>query len=88
VNARPRLQLRLAGAKSSIKKLDKDSGKTIGTGNRLRDQYAFYKAHTGRWAGRGAQLQNLKAPRTKEKRNKVAEVIAALEGGRQVGTPG
>jgi DNA polymerase bacteriophage-type len=77
------LQLRLAGSKSSIKKLDKIL-KTIGTGNRLRDQYAFWKAHTGRWAGRGAQLQNLKAPRTKEEKLRVAEVVAALEAGRQV----
>lgn len=79
------LQLRLAGAKASIKKLDKIL-KTIGPGNRLRDQYAFHKAHTGRFAGKGAQLQNLKAPRTKEEKQKVALVIAALEGGREVAT--
>jgi DNA polymerase len=77
------LQLRLAGAKSSIKKLDKIL-KTIGTGSRLRDQYSFYKAHTGRWAGKGAQLQNLKAPRTKEEKIKVGEVVLALEAGREV----
>ena len=77
------LQLRLAGAKSSIKKLPKIL-ETIGGGGRLRDQYAFYKAHTGRWAGRGAQLQNLKAPRTKEEKLKVAKVIMALEAGREV----
>lgn len=77
------LQLRLAGAKSSIKKLAKILT-TIGTGSRLRDQYAFYKAHTGRWAGRGAQLQNLKAPRTKEEKALVSSVVAALEAGREV----
>lgn len=77
------LTLRLAGAKSSIKKLPKILA-TIGGNGRLRDQYAFYKAHTGRWAGRGAQLQNLKAPRTKEEKQKVALVIAALEAGREV----
>lgn len=77
------LQLRLAGAKSSIKKLPKILA-TVGTGSRLRDQYAFYKAHTGRWAGRGAQLQNLKAPRSKEEKATVALVVAALEAGREV----
>jgi DNA polymerase len=77
------LELRLAGAKSSIKKLPKILA-TIGANSRLRDQYAYYKAHTGRWAGRGAQFQNLKAPRTKEEKNKVDGVIAALEAGRQV----
>ena len=77
------LQLRLAGAKASIKKLPKIMA-TVGNGSRLRDQYRFYGAHTGRWAGRGAQLQNLKAPRTKEEKQKVALVIAALEAGRQV----
>lgn len=79
------LQLRLNCAKSSLKKLPKILA-TIGPGNRLRDQYAFYKAHTGRFAGRGAQLQNLKAPRTKEEKALVAQVVAALEASCEVST--
>lgn len=71
------LTLRLAAAKSSLKKLPKILA-TTGPGSRLRDQYKFYGAHTGRFAGRGAQLQNLKAPRTKEEKAKVSEVIEYL----------
>lgn len=77
------LQLRLSAAKSSLKKLPKILA-TTGNGGRLRDQYRFYGAHTGRWAGRGAQLQNLKAARTKEEKAAIAPVIAALETGAEV----
>lgn len=77
------LILRLAGAKASIKKLPKILS-TVGIGSRLRDQYAFWKAHTGRWAGKGAQLQNMKAPRTKEEKARVAVVVRALEVGEPV----
>ena len=34
----------------------------IGPDGRLRDQFVYHKAHTGRWAGRGVQLQNLFKP--------------------------
>lgn len=77
------LQLRLAGSKSSVKKLSKIL-EQISADHRLRDQYAYYKAHTGRWAGRGAQLQNLKAPRTKEEKALVAVVVKQLEAGQPV----
>ena len=40
---------------------------------RLRDVAIFHGAHTGRWAGRGVQLQNLPRPR------KSLEVAAAVE---------
>lgn len=81
--AKAALQLRLAAAKSSLKKLPKILI-TTGSGSRLRDQYAFYKAHTGRWAGRGAQLQNLKAARTKDEKKAIEPVVRALEAGEQV----
>jgi DNA polymerase len=77
------LELRLSGTKSSVKKFKKIL-EQISPDNRLRDQYAYYKAHTGRWAGRGAQLQNLKAARTKEEKALVASVVAALVEGREV----
>jgi DNA polymerase len=81
--AKTALSLRLAAAKSSLKKIPKIL-QTTGTGGRLRDQYRFYGAHTGRWAGRGAQLQNLKAARTKEDKALVKVVVSMLEQGLEV----
>lgn len=77
--AKQALTLRLAGAKSSIKKLAKIL-QTVSSDHRLRDQYRYYGAHTGRWAGKGAQLQNL--PRKKP----VKAALEALENGGQVAT--
>lgn len=34
----------------------------IGADGRLRDQFVYHGAHTGRWSGRGVQLQNLFKP--------------------------
>jgi DNA polymerase bacteriophage-type len=34
----------------------------MGIDKRLRDQFIYHGAHTGRWAGRGVQLQNLFKP--------------------------
>lgn len=81
--ARHALQLRLDGAKSSIKKLAKIL-EQISPDHRLREQYRFYGAHTGRWSGRGAQPQNFKAPRTKEEKAAVEKVVQALVEGREV----
>jgi DNA polymerase bacteriophage-type len=78
--ARECLRLRLAAAKASIKKIPKILEQISGD-DRLRNQYRFYGAHTGRWSGRGAQLQNLKAARTKEEKAWVAEVVGMLERG-------
>jgi DNA polymerase bacteriophage-type len=33
--------------------------------SRLRDMFVYYGAHTGRWSGRGMQVQNLKTPGVK-----------------------
>lgn len=85
LEAREALRLRLAGAKASIKKLPKIL-EQLSSDDRLRNQYAFYKAHTGRWAGKGAQLQNLKAARTKDEKAMVAAVIGMLERGEEVPT--
>jgi DNA polymerase len=81
--ARQALRLRLLANKASIKKLPKIL-ELLSEDDRLRFQYSFYKAHTGRWAGRGAQLQNLKAARTKEEKALVAVVIKMLEEGKPV----
>lgn len=56
--ARQAIELRLDGAKASVKKLTKIL-EQVSSDSRLRDQYRYYGAHTGRWAGKGAQLQNL-----------------------------
>lgn len=81
--ARQALRLRLMASKSSVKKLPKIL-EQLSDDDRLRHQYAFYKAHTGRWAGKGAQLQNLKAARTKEEKAMVAAVVRMLEEKRAV----
>jgi DNA polymerase bacteriophage-type len=76
--ARKAIKLRLDGAKASIKKIPKIL-QQLSFDDRLRNQYAYLKAHTGRTAGKGAQLQNLKAARTKEEKVWVSEVIRMLE---------
>jgi DNA polymerase bacteriophage-type len=81
--ARQALRLRLLANKASIKKLPKIL-ELLSPDDRLRFQYFFYGAHTGRWSGKGAQLQNLKAARTLEEKAMVAAVIKMLETGRPV----
>ena len=51
----------------------------VGPDGRLRDQFVWHGAHTGRWSGRGVQLQNLFKP-TKDVsalREKIVEGIRA-----------
>jgi DNA polymerase len=43
----------------------------ISADGRLRDQFVYHGAHTGRWSGRGVQLQNLYKP------DKAASKVAA-----------
>lgn len=85
IEAKSALRMRLAGAKASIKKLPKIL-EQLSIDDRLRWCYAYYKAHTGRWAGKGPQLQNVKAPRTKEEKALVAKVVAQLEAAEPVET--
>lgn len=56
------LELRQEGAKSSTAKL-KAYQERVSKDGRMRDNLMYYGANTGRWSGRGAQLQNL--PRSK-----------------------
>ena len=49
-----RQELALVAAKKYTAALDR-----INPDNRLRGSFHFFGAHTGRWAGRGVQLQNL-----------------------------
>jgi len=83
IEARTALRLRLDGAKASIKKLPKIL-EQLPADDRLRNQYSFYKAHTGRWAGKGAQLQNVRAARTKEDKALIPVVVGMLERGETV----
>jgi DNA polymerase len=45
----------------------------ISSDGRLRDQFVYHGAHTGRWSGRGVQLQNLYKP--DKAASKVAKAI-------------
>jgi DNA polymerase len=76
--AKAALRLRLDGAKAAVKKFPKIL-ETISPDERLRQQYSFYGAHTGRWSGRGAQPQNLKAPRTPEDKALTKQCVKLLE---------
>ena len=53
------LKQKLGG--SAYKKLESILDR-MGVDKRLRDQFIYHGAHTGRWAGRGVQLQNLFKP--------------------------
>lgn len=53
------LKQKLGG--SAYKKLESILDR-MGIDKRLRDQFVYHGAHTGRWAGRGVQLQNLFKP--------------------------
>lgn len=64
--ARQVLTLRLDAAKSSVKKF-KAIVEGVSPDGRLRQQFKYYGAHTGRWSGRGAQPQNLPRNPTDEK---------------------
>jgi DNA polymerase len=53
------LKQKLGG--SAYKKLESILAR-MGIDGRLRDQFIYHGAHTGRWSGRGVQLQNLFKP--------------------------
>lgn len=76
-----RQDLALAAASKYTAALD-----TVSSGNRVRGGFWFHGAHTGRWAGRGVQLQNL--PRESFKTDEESEQGAArLELGLPVDQP-
>lgn len=54
----------------------------ISADDRLRGQFRFFGAHTGRWSGKGVQLQNLPQRGTiKMTPDEIAEAIAKLKAG-------
>lgn len=64
--AREVLGFRLDASKSSVKKFAAIL-EGVSPDGRLRNQFKYYGAHTGRWSGRGAQPQNLPRAETNEK---------------------
>lgn len=56
--ARKMLELRQQMSKTSVKKYDKMYHMAC-SDNRIKGMFQFYGAGTGRWAGRGVQMQNL-----------------------------
>ncbi len=53
------LKIRLQLGKASVKKIAAVLKATDPYDSRIRNLHVYHKAHTGRWAGRGAQPQNL-----------------------------
>ena len=52
----------------------------MGADGRLRDQFIYHGAHTGRWAGRGVQLQNLYKP-DREVSQALGALVPAIRSG-------
>jgi DNA polymerase len=69
------LEIRLLGAQSAVSKVDRMLVTRCADG-RVRNNYKMYGALTGRFAGEGAQFQNLKRP---ELLKKDADIAAAIE---------
>ena len=60
-SVREAVELRQAAAKASTAKVQQFMHRSAGDG-RMRGNLQYHGASTGRWAGRGAQLQNLPRP--------------------------
>lgn len=79
VDIRVALDLRRQAAKSSLAKIDQLLARSARDG-RMRGNLQYHGAGTGRWAGRGAQLQNLPRPEMDEPEQAI-EAILAVEVG-------
>jgi DNA polymerase bacteriophage-type len=55
------LELRLGGAQAAVKKIEALLVRA-GVDDRVRGEFRYHGAATGRWSGQGAQIQNLKRP--------------------------
>jgi DNA polymerase bacteriophage-type len=67
------LELRAGGAQAAVKKLDALLARG-GDDDRIRDEFRYHGAGTGRFSGQGVQVQNLKRP-TIEKLDDAITVI-------------
>lgn len=77
--ARRALELRQEAAKTSTAKIDAFLTRRSANG-RMSGNLQFHGAGTGRWAGRGAQLQNLPRPST-EDHGEILAMVDALSTG-------
>lgn len=69
------LEIRAEAAKASVKKLEAFEARTASDG-RARGQFMWYGAHTGRWSGKGIQMQNF--PRGLEHKHLVKPFFSLL----------
>ena len=70
-------QIRLDLSRSSVAKFQQILNRACAHTGRLYDTMQYYGAHTGRWAGRGAQLHNL--PRGILKGDTAEEMVAEVD---------
>lgn len=77
-NVRKALELRKEAAKSSTAKLIAMKERASVDG-RIRGLHQFHGANTGRWAGRGIQVQNLPRPRPHIKPEDVEDILSHLD---------
>jgi len=75
-NLRRVLEIRQEAAKSSTAKLEAFQNRACADG-RMRENLLFHGAATGRWSGKGAQLQNL--PRPSLKQHDIEAAIDAMQ---------
>jgi DNA polymerase len=78
LNVRRALELRQEAAKSSTAKLIAMRDKASADG-RIRNVHQFHAASTGRWAGRGVQLQNFPRPRLGTKFSDIEAMFTMLD---------
>jgi len=70
------LELREGGAQAAVKKLDALLARA-GDDDRIRDEFRYHGAGTGRFSGQGVQVQNLKRPTIEN----LDDAIAAISTG-------
>lgn len=68
------VEIRQEGGKTSVAKIDAMLARRQADG-RMRGNLQFHGAATGRWAGRGAQLQNLPRPSSDDDKQPMIEAI-------------
>lgn len=68
------VEIRQEGGKTSVAKIDAMLARRQKDG-RMRGNLQFHGAGTGRWAGRGAQLQNLPRPSNEDDKQPMIEAI-------------
>lgn len=73
-DVRKALIIRQEGGKASVAKIDAMLARRQKDG-RMRGNLQFHGASTGRWAGRGAQLQNLPRPSTEDDKQPMVDAI-------------